>query len=57
VAVLKLAAIGYSRYGIASLLNLPPEAVQELLRRCMWRLGAADVRAAIGVARRRSLIE
>jgi DNA-binding NarL/FixJ family response regulator len=56
-AVLELAAQGLSPYGIALMLRIPHGAVEELLRRCLWRLGAADLRAAIGLARRRRLIE
>ena len=54
--VLGLAAHGLSPHGIALVLRLPLFAVQELLRRCLWRLGATDVRAAVLIARRRKLI-
>jgi hypothetical protein len=57
VAVLQLAAQGLSAYAITVLLKLPRAVVDELLHRCLWRLGAADLKAAIGIARRRKLIE
>ncbi len=57
VAVLQLAAQGLAPHTIAVMLHLPRHAVEELLRRCAWRLEAADLKAAIGLARRRKLIE
>jgi DNA-binding NarL/FixJ family response regulator len=53
---LALAAHGLSPKGIALVLLLPARIVEELLRRCCWRLGAADVAAAVRLARRRRLI-
>ena len=55
--VLKLAAHGLSPRGIALVLRLPVKIVEELLRRCQWRLGASDVVAAVLLARRSKLIE
>lgn len=57
LAVLQMAAQGRSAHEVAVTLRLPRRAVEELLRRCAWRLGAADLRAAVLLARRRKLIE
>ena len=54
---LTLAAHGLSPQGIALVLRLPVKIVEELLRRCQWRLGASDVVAAVLLARRSKLIE
>ena len=57
LAVLQLAAQGVTADDVATRLRLSPRAVEELLRRCAWRLGAADLQAAISLARRARLIE
>ena len=54
--VLQLAAGGFPAPAIAFVLGIPRGAVEELLRRCAWRLGAADLAGAIAEARWRQLL-
>ena len=57
LAVLQLAAQGLTAEAVAERLRLSRRVVEELLRRCAWRLGAADLQAAILLARHAKLIE